>query len=195
MDGVVALATVSIAAPLSSPYLSLLHALVTIHTAMAPLTADELLRHPEYDHTIWPLVPDKKGQLDVAHTRGGPLEISFEVHGTGDIHLVWIMGLGAMKYACESGHMSFLAPASTNSHMGQRQLVDCADKDYSSLVFDNRGIGESGKPSFRYSTSEMARDVVELVDHLGWTNKRELHVIGISMGGMIAQELVSPIFH
>lgn len=38
----------------------------------------------------------------------------------------------------------------------------------------------------------MAKDVVELIDHLGWTGKRELHIIGISMGGMIAQELVSP---
>lgn len=87
------------------------------------------------------------------------------------------MGLGGMKYAW------------------QRQTKDFAhDKGnvYSSLVFDNRGIGSSDKPKFRYSTSEMAKDVVELVDHLGWTGNRELHVIGISMGGMIAQELVSP---
>lgn len=87
------------------------------------------------------------------------------------------MGLGGMKYAW------------------QRQTKDFAHTkgdQYSSLVFDNRGIGDSDKPRFRYSTSEMAKDVVELVDHLGWTGKRELHIIGISMGGMIAQELVSP---
>ncbi|KAK5002205.1 hypothetical protein LTR60_007172 [Cryomyces antarcticus] len=41
----------------------------------------------------------------------------------------------------------------------------------------------------RYSTSEMAKDTVELLDHLGWTCSRQLHVIGISMGGMISQEL------
>ena len=51
-------------------------------------------------------------------------------------------------------------------------------------------MGESDKPLMRYSTSEMAKDAVELIDHLGWTSKRELHVIGASMGGMIAQELV-----
>ncbi|KAI9835346.1 MAG: hypothetical protein M1837_003862 [Sclerophora amabilis] len=50
-------------------------------------------------------------------------------------------------------------------------------------------MGESDKPRFRYSTSEMARDAVELLDQLGWANQRELNVVGVSMGGMIAQEL------
>lgn len=35
----------------------------------------------------------------------------------------------------------------------------------------------------------MARDALEVIDHIGWTSPRELHVCGISMGGMIAQEL------
>jgi pimeloyl-ACP methyl ester carboxylesterase len=51
-------------------------------------------------------------------------------------------------------------------------------------------MGDSDTPLMRYSTSEMAKDVIELVDHLGWTGERELHVMGVSMGGMIAQELV-----
>jgi pimeloyl-ACP methyl ester carboxylesterase len=87
------------------------------------------------------------------------------------------MGLGGMKYAW------------------QRQTKDFAhtqaDK-YSVLTLDNRGIGESDKPFFRYSTSEMAKDVIEVMDHVGWNGKRECHVVGISMGGMIAQEIVSP---
>lgn len=88
------------------------------------------------------------------------------------------MGLGGMKYAW------------------QRQTKDFGHTkgdQYTSLVLDNRGIGESDKPLFRYSTSEMAKDVIEVIDHLGWTGQRELHVIGISMGGMIAQELVSSV--
>jgi predicted alpha/beta-fold hydrolase len=88
------------------------------------------------------------------------------------------MGLGAMKNAWQRQTKAF-------AHSKGDQ--------YSSLIIDNRGIGESDKPMSRYSTSEMARDIVEVIDHIGWTGKRELHVIGISMGGMIVQELVSPL--
>lgn len=51
-------------------------------------------------------------------------------------------------------------------------------------------MGESDKPIMRYSTSELAKDTLDVCSHLGWTNKRDLHVIGISMGGMVAQEMV-----
>lgn len=55
------------------------------------------------------------------------------------------------------------------------------------------GMGDSDTPLMRYSTSEMAKDIIELVDHLGWTGERELHIMGVSMGGMISQELVHAI--
>lgn len=75
----------------------------------------------------------------------------------------------------------------------QRQTKDFGHSEaetYSCLVFDNRGVGDSDKPLLRYTTSGMAKDVIELLDHVGWTDKRSVHVVGISMGGMIAQELV-----
>jgi pimeloyl-ACP methyl ester carboxylesterase len=50
-------------------------------------------------------------------------------------------------------------------------------------------MGKSDKPLLRYSTSEMAHDLLELLDHLGWTSLRTLNISGVSMGGMIAQEL------
>ena len=33
----------------------------------------------------------------------------------------------------------------------------------------------------------MAEDVICLLDYLGWTGERELNIVGISLGGMIAQ--------
>ena len=75
----------------------------------------------------------------------------------------------------------------------QRQTQDFGhdhSSEYSSLIFDNRGMGESDKPIARYSTSEMAKDAFDLLNYLGWTSKRQLHIIGVSMGGMIAQEMV-----
>lgn len=75
----------------------------------------------------------------------------------------------------------------------QRQTKDFGHTNgskYQMLILDNRGSGESDAPKMRYSTSEMALDVLELLDHVGWTDERQLNVIGISLGGMIAQELV-----
>jgi len=84
------------------------------------------------------------------------------------------MGLGSIKSAWQRQYKDF---GHTNG------------SKYSCLVFDNRGIGESDKPLMRYSTSEMAKDTLELLDNIGWTEKRQLHIIGISLGGMIAEEL------
>jgi pimeloyl-ACP methyl ester carboxylesterase len=36
-------------------------------------------------------------------------------------------------------------------------------------------------------TSGMAEDVIVLLDFLGWKEKRSLHLVGQSLGGMIAQ--------
>ena len=54
----------------------------------APLTAAEIVEHPEFNHVVWDLKPARKGKLAVAKGRGGPLQISYEIHGIGPIRLV-----------------------------------------------------------------------------------------------------------
>ena len=53
------------------------------------------------------------------------------------------------------------------------------------LRFDNRGIGQSGKPPGPYTSRLLADDAKALVSALG---VRDFHLLGVSMGGMIAEE-------
>ena len=54
------------------------------------------------------------------------------------------------------------------------------------VAFDNRGIGLSAPVDGPFTILEMAEDTAALMDELGL---ERAHVVGISMGGMIAQEL------
>ncbi|CAO1623689.1 unnamed protein product [Parajaminaea phylloscopi] len=103
------------------------------------------------------------------------VQIWYEVHGKGPQKIVLIMGLN-------------------NSGFGWLSQVEtfARDERYSVLVLDNRGYGNSETPTnikAAYKTSEMAKDVLEVCDHLGWTSDRQLHITGVSMGGMISLEV------
>ncbi|KAI1787887.1 alpha/beta-hydrolase [Ganoderma leucocontextum] len=100
----------------------------------------------------------------------------YEIHGSGPEKVVFIMGLNSTSSAW----------LSQVDHFGRRQ-------QYSTMVFDNRGVGNSGAPRGPYTTSGMAEDVIALLDFVGWTEKHQIHVVGVSLGGMIAQELASRI--
>jgi 3-oxoadipate enol-lactonase len=94
------------------------------------------------------------------------IELYYEEQGSGD-PLLLIMGLAA------------------DSTAWLFQIPDFA-KHYRTIAFDNRGVGRSSKPPGPYTIHQMADDTAGLLDVLGITRT---HVIGVSMGGMIAQEL------
>jgi 3-oxoadipate enol-lactonase len=52
------------------------------------------------------------------------------------------------------------------------------------LALDARGHGRSGRPHMPYSAELLARDLAELMDHIGWS---KAVVAGCSMGGCVAQ--------
>ncbi|TFK81695.1 alpha/beta-hydrolase [Polyporus arcularius HHB13444] len=116
---------------------------------------------------------------EIHHQVGDPLEshsLYYEVHGSGPEKVVFIMGLNSSSAA-------WLPQV---DYFGSKP-------EYSVLVFDNRGVGNSGAPRGPYTTSGMADDVVTLLDYIGWKEKRQIHVVGVSLGGMIAQEVASKI--
>src|SRR5829696_6249823 len=60
------------------------------------------------------------------------------------------------------------------------------EESFEVVAFDNRGIGLSGPVDGPFTIAEMAEDTAGLLEEL---EIESAHVVGISMGGMIAQEL------
>lgn len=54
------------------------------------------------------------------------------------------------------------------------------------VAYDQRGLGQSDKPDGPYSMADYAADAIGVMDALGWARAR---IVGISFGGMVAQEL------
>jgi pimeloyl-ACP methyl ester carboxylesterase len=66
-----------------------------------------------------------------------------------------------------------------------RQIGDLSAR-FRCLTFDNRGVGESLVPAGPYTTAQMADDAARVLAAAGISRAR---VLGVSMGGAIAQEL------
>lgn len=94
------------------------------------------------------------------------ININYKVEGQGE-PLLMIMGFTATR-------------------SGWAAQASFFKKYYQTVTFDNRGVGKSNKPLGPYSIKMMADDAVELMDFL---KIQKAHVMGASMGGMIAQEL------
>jgi pimeloyl-ACP methyl ester carboxylesterase len=103
----------------------------------------------------------------VPKVRVGEVELFYQDVGDGE-PLLLIMGFGG-----DSTAWAF-------------QIADFSAR-HRVIAFDNRGVGQSDAPDRPYTTHMMARDTLGLMDALGVDRA---HVIGVSMGGMIAQELV-----
>ncbi|MFC3077215.1 alpha/beta fold hydrolase [Phenylobacterium terrae] len=59
-------------------------------------------------------------------------------------------------------------------------------RSFEVLAYDQRGLGRTEKPDVPYSMADYADDAAALMDAVGWDRA---HVVGVSFGGMVAQEL------
>jgi pimeloyl-ACP methyl ester carboxylesterase len=99
-------------------------------------------------------------------TSASGIDLYYEVHGEGE-PLLLIMGLSL-------------------SSKSWFRTVPALSEHYKVIIFDNRGVGLSSKPTTPYSIELMAEDTKVVMDAAGIDSA---HVYGISMGGMIAQRL------
>lgn len=84
------------------------------------------------------------------------------------------------------GHPLVLISGYASDHTSWLPLLDKLSKHFQVLIFDNRGVGQTRDANIALSAELMAQDVVMLCDQLGL---HQPHIIGRSMGGMIAQTL------
>jgi 3-oxoadipate enol-lactonase len=94
------------------------------------------------------------------------VKLAWERHGEG-APLLLIHGLGYARW-------------------GWEPVVAPLARSFDVLLFDNRGIGESDTPPGPYTTAELAADALLVLDEAG---VERAHVLGTSLGGMVAQEL------
>ncbi|KAJ2814261.1 hypothetical protein FBU31_007357, partial [Coemansia sp. 'formosensis'] len=143
---------------------------------------------PQLQETVDSLVakymdmPDlqQSGMIDASRTRRGRLglgpkrrekcDIYYEVFGTGSKKLFLIMGMVGctMYWRLQTRYFANLG-------------------DYTICVFDNCGSGKSTIASGPYKITQLAKDACMVLEHLGWS--QDIHLVGVSLGGMIAQEM------
>jgi 3-oxoadipate enol-lactonase len=99
--------------------------------------------------------------------RTGEIELSYERAGSGP-PLLMIMGMSA-----------------TFDHWNAEFLADLR-RDFETIVYDHRGVGASSRLGGPVTIAQLAEDAAGLLAALDLDSA---HVLGISMGGMVTQEL------
>src|SRR5258706_4604874 len=94
------------------------------------------------------------------------IRMYYEVHGSGP-RLLYISGTGGDLRRRPRIFDSALAP------------------QFEILAYDQRGMGQTDRPDIPYTMADYATDASALLDALGW---QQCLVLGISFGGMVAQE-------
>jgi 3-oxoadipate enol-lactonase len=96
----------------------------------------------------------------------GPVAIGYDIAGNGPL-IVFLHGIGG------------------NRKNWQGQVAYFGSRSWCAVAWDARGYGVSDDPPHTLQFREYADDLVRLLDHL---QAERAHIVGLSMGGMIAQD-------
>jgi 3-oxoadipate enol-lactonase len=86
-----------------------------------------------------------------------------------------------------AGEPMLLIQGMSGNHLswGEPFLTEL-EREFDVVAYDHRGVGHSSRVTDPFTIVDLAEDAAALLDALGWETA---HVVGISMGGMVAQEL------
>src|SRR2546423_15689492 len=100
--------------------------------------------------------------------------------------IVAVNGIDLYYVEAGSGEPLVLVMGFGGDHLSWGFQLSALSAEYRVVAFDNRGSGRSSAPDIPYTTRMMADDTVALMDRLGIARA---HILRVSLGGMIAQEL------
>ena len=100
------------------------------------------------------------------------------------------LGDVTLQYELAGGGPPLLVASGTGSDLRRRPsiLESPLVRHFTVLAYDHRGLGLSRvtDPSSQPTMADFARDALRLCDHVGW---QDLLLLGVSFGGMVAQEI------
>jgi pimeloyl-ACP methyl ester carboxylesterase len=104
------------------------------------------------------------------YARSGELRIAYELRGTRHWRRPWLVLIQGMAL----------------DRFGWQPVLRKLRRHFRLVLVDNRGSGRSDLSAASFGVGDMTADVVAVLDHAGI---RSAHVMGASLGGMVAQEL------
>ena len=100
----------------------------------------------------------------------GEVRIAYELCGTLHWRRPWLVLIQGMGF----------------DRFGWEPVLRKLRRHFRLVLVDNRGCGRSDRPPGLFAVADMAGDIVAMLDAAGI---RRAHVMGVSLGGMVAQEL------
>jgi 3-oxoadipate enol-lactonase len=104
------------------------------------------------------------------YARSGELRIAYELRGTMHRRRPWLVLVQGMGF----------------DRSGWEPVLPSLGRSFRLVLVDNRGAGGSDRPAGSFTVADMAGDIVAVLDAAGIGRA---HVLGTSLGGLVAQEL------